>query len=160
MKRSLMRITCLVLVVLTLVAAAMPAMAKSSNRAFVVATSKRDRLYVHSTPSNGNVIGYLKRGTVVVYRSSKNGWWFVDFRNGEGYVDKGYLVSVAGSPKAKYKGVDNLYVHASPKMNSTVIGKLKAGKKVTVVKQSGTWSYINYKGRKGWVGSKYLFRVS
>ena len=109
---------------------------------------------------NGAVVDHLSRGTIVVYRYSKKGWWYVDYRGGSGYVDRHYLWSVENSTsKAKYAPVDNLWVHTKANVDSWCYGKLKAGKQVTIEKQSGTWVLINYKGHTGWVSSKYLRRV-
>ena len=145
----------LALVLMLLVITGAPAFAasKSSPSGSYVVTASR--LNVHSTPSLGNVTRKLKRGAVVTYVRSKNGWWYVKFSGGSGYVDKTYLKSM-GSTTATYKTTCNLYVRYSASATSTAIGKLKKGTKVSVVRQKGSWSYISYKGRTGWVASKYL----
>ena len=64
------RILSLALVVLLMAMTAMPALAASSKNpggSYVVNTGKKDRLRVRSSPG-GSVSGYLKRGTVVVFK--------------------------------------------------------------------------------------------
>ena len=101
------------------------------------------------------------RGTVGQYKGPRTGWWYVRSRDGSGYVDRRWLWSVANSRSAKYTPIyDNLYVHVSPRTDSTRLGKLKVGTRVTLIAQSGGWVKINYKGYTGWVNSKFLFRVS
>lgn len=156
------RVLSLALVILLVAMTAMPALAASKKNpggAYVVTTSKKDRLRVHSSPG-GSVEGYLKRGTVVVYKSAKNGWWKVSFRGGSGYVYRSGLTSVAKLPKAKYTATkDNVRVRLEPKTGAAVIGKIKSGTKVKIVKQKKSWVCVSYKGHKGWVGAIYLRRI-
>ena len=160
--KMIRRMLCLAMVAALILCTAAPALAASAKNphgAYVVATSGRSRLRVRSS-ANGAVVDHLSRGTIVVYRYSKKGWWYVDYRGGSGYVDRHYLWSVENSTsKAKYAPVDNLWVHTKANVDSWCYGKLKAGKQVTIEKQSGTWVLINYKGHTGWVSSKYLRRV-
>lgn len=152
------RILCMALLAVLLTMTAAPALAsgKKPSGAYVVTTvEKKDRLYVRSSPG-GSVKAKLTRGSVVVYSSTKNGWWKVKYRSGSGYVDKRYLTSVLSLPSAKYKPVDNLYVHSKPNGKGSVIGKLKTKAKVYIVKQKGEWVCISYKGHTGWVSAKYL----
>ena len=157
---SMKRVFSLTLVIMLLAMAAVPAFAKSKPKGayVVITTGKYDRLRVHDSPW-GNVTHYLKRGSVVVYKSSKSGWWKVSFRGGSGYVDKSYLTSVASMAGTKFTPVDNLWVYAKPKTSAAALGKLKAGKKVTIVGMSGSWVKISYKGYTGWTAAKYLKMV-
>ena len=151
----------MIAVLLTLTAApALAASAKNPHGAYVVATSnKYNRLRVRAS-AGGYVKDYLKRGDIVVYRSDKNGWWYVRYRGGSGYVDRRNLWSVDYSTsKCKYTSVDNLWVHTKPSNDSWCYGKLKPGKLVTIEKQSGSWVKIKYNGYTGWVYAIYLRRV-
>ena len=159
------RLLCVALIVMLLTLSAAPALAKAKG-AYVVTTSDyKNRLRVRSTPG-GSVKKYLRLGSVVQYKSSKSGWWKVQYRKNSstlatGYVDRHYLTSVASLSSAKYKSVDNLYVRYKPKRNSAKYSqKLTPNKKVTIVKQSGTWVCVNYKGNTGWVPAVYLKCVS
>lgn len=157
------RIVCMALLVMLVAMTAAPALAASARNpygSYVVATSSGDRLNVHESP-DGAVVDKLYRGTVVQYVRTKKGWWYVRYRGGSGYVDRRWLWSVANSTKAKYVPLyDNLYVRSEPKSDAAIIGKLKLGMKVRIIAQKKTWVKIYYKGYTGWVGSKYLFRVS
>ncbi len=161
--KAIRRLACLAMVAALLALAAAPAMAASAKNphgSYVVATSgKYERLRVRSTPG-GAVEDYLTRGSIVSYRSSKNGWWYVRYRGGSGYVDRRYLWSVENSTgKAKYTSVDNLRVYSKASTSGIYYGKLKPGRQVTIVGQSGNWVKINFKGHTGWTYAIYLRRV-
>ena len=89
--RTIRRMLCVAMIAALLLITAAPALAASNKNphgAYVVATSNSyNRLRVRSS-AGGAVKGYLKRGDIVLYRSSKNGWWYVSYRNGSGYVDR------------------------------------------------------------------------
>ena len=171
MKCNLTKLICLVLVAMLLVATALPALAASKERpkgAYVVEiTQPRDRLRVHETPEGGedNVVDYLEDGTVVVYQSTEEGWWYVLYRYAEndirgGYVFRDYLKSVLDDKGSKYTGTDNLYVRSEPVISDEyIIGKLKRGVEATIIDQDGTWCKIKYGKKTGWVSAKYLVRV-
>ena len=155
---------CLILIIMATV---FSASAQGREGAYVVQTEElRDRLNVHSTPSLGNVIGHLEDGTVVMYQYSDDGWWHVQWWKGHdsfgsGYVDGKYLTAIDKAKDMKFTCVDNLYVHSRSDIShgecaNYHIDQLKAGEKVKVVKQDGTWSYVEYDGNAGWVASAYL----
>lgn len=167
MKRIAIRHACLALLALLILASMCPALAKGREGAYVVdIEAPHDRLNVHSTPSIGNVFDHLDAGTVVQYQYSDNGWWYVEWRVDDdtfeqGYVDGKYLAPIDGDPSRKFACVDNLYVHSQSDIvpgecANYHIDQLSAGQKVTVKKQDGTWSWVEYGGKAGWVSSLYL----
>lgn len=145
---------CVILVVTTLLAIMTTAFAKSSY--YVTASSLNVR---SSASSFGYIKAHLKRGSVVTKISTKNGWWYVKYAGGSGYVDRHYLSSVDDKvfgSGATYKAKANLYVHTKASLDSGIIGKIKKGTKVSYIKQKGSWAYVSYNGSKGWVAAKYL----
>jgi len=161
--RIVKRTLCLALIAVMLMAAAMPAFAaqKGSGAYVVTTTEKHDRLNVRLTPSiNSEVVDHLKKKTVVVYKSSKNGWWKVAYNGGSGYVDRRYLTSVSSLPDAKYKAVKKLPVYAKASSSSKYLGQLKTNVKVKIVGKSKSWVKVKHGSYVGWVSAKYLRRVS
>ena len=156
------RFLCLAMIAIMIVFTAAPAMAASKGSgAYVVTTvEKNNRLRVRSTP-NGDVVDYLKKGTVVSYKSSKSGWWYVQYRASDGELKNGYvyrvcLTSVNDLRTTKFTSVDNLYVRKEHKTNSVKI-KMKKGTKVLITGQYKNWVRItNSKGNSGWVLAVYL----
>ena len=159
--KAVKRTLCLVLIAVMLFVTAAPAFAASKGKgAYVVTTSsKHDRLRVHAAPW-GDVVDHLKRGTVVVYKSSKSGWWKVEYYGGSGYVDRSYLTSVTALSSAKYKALKKVAVYSKAKSSSTYLGTLKKGVKVKIIGKSGSWVHIAKGSAHGWVLAKYLYRVS
>ena len=158
---------CLVLIIMMTV---FSASAQGREGAYVVETEEaHDRLNVHSTPSPDNVIDHLKDGAVVQYQYSDDGWWFVQWRKSNntfasGYVDGKYLMAIDKAEGKKFTCVDNTYVHsrsniAQGECANYHIDQLKAGKKVKVTKQDGTWAYVEYDGNSGWIPSAYLIEA-
>ena len=157
------RAFCLALIAVMLVASAMPAFAssKKGSGSYVVTTvDKGDRLNVHATASvDGRIIGHLKKGTVVVYKSYKNGWWKVAYYGGSGYVDRRYLTSVTSLPGAKYKAVTKVPVYAKASKSSKYLATLKTNVKVSIIGKSNSWVRIRRGSNVGWVVGKYLRMV-
>lgn len=159
------RALCLVLAMIMLLGVC-PAMAKTTTPkgAYVVNASN---VYMRSGPSSAYaVMGRLKKGTVVYYKARSNNWYRVSWNPGNdkvytGYVYKRYLTSVGSySTTTKYATTVNLRVRSAASATAPVLGKLKKGLKVTVIKTKKSWAYISYKGRYGWVSSKYLRKAS
>lgn len=170
MKRVALKQFCLVLLIALVAASVLPAFAYTSKKAYVVKPlDGRDRLNVHGTPGIGNVIDHLDVGTVVLYESSDDGWWYVQWRKangsfGNGYVDGKYLAAVDADSAVKFTCVDNLYVHSQcdivlGECSKYHIGQLMKGAKMTVLKQEGTWAYVSSGNLKGWVSSIYLVKA-
>ncbi|WP_077914596.1 SH3 domain-containing protein [Listeria grandensis] len=49
-----------------------------------------------------------------------------------------------------------VYVRAGESTNSKILGTLKKGEKVYFVKDNYGWSKVTYKGKTGYVGTRYL----
>ena len=159
------RAVCLVLVLALLGVAPALAKTKSVGGSYAV---NANAVYMRSGPSSGyNAITKLQKGTVVYYKGQSNNWYKVTWNTGEnkvftGYVYKRYLTSLKNYDNltAKYATTANLRVRSSASTGAPVIGKLKKGLKVTIIKQKKSWAYISYKGRYGWVSVKYLRKVN
>ena len=112
--------------------------------------------------------------------SQSNGWYRVRYYNKwtnsseYGYVYRKYLSAIAPVTKSSkstksssisasnsYKTTVNLRVRSEPSIEQGYVKtKLKAGTKVSVLKQKKSWAMITYKGGSGWVSAKYLKKVS
>lgn len=113
-------------------------------------------VYARSGPASSySVNKKLKKGDVVSYKDSKNGWYYVKYSGGSGWVYRKYLSSVKNTT-GKYKATCGLNIRAKASNGSAIIGKLKKGATVTIKKQSHGYAYISYKGNTGWVAAKYL----
>ena len=173
MRRVSFRAVCLLLAILIVSAAAMPAFAadrKHHGDAYVVVVdNKKDRLNVHGTPGPGDIVDHLETGKVVMYQSSDSGWWYVQWWAGNdhyeaGYVDHNYLVPLDDDVAMTFRSVDNLNVHSEPNMPEGECWKyhvdmLDKDTKLNVLDQNGDWARVKYGDKTGWVPSRYLYMV-
>lgn len=173
--KAMKRMFALALVMALLASCALVAQAKGGSYYCTA-----NRVNLRSGPSSSYASeAKLKKGDVVTYMSQENGWYYVKYYKKstntviEGYVYRKYLSSVASTTTSKssgkksgisvsstYKTTVNLRVRSEPSVDSGYVRtKLKAGTKVTVVKQKKSWVYVTYKGGSGWVSAKYLAKV-
>ena len=127
--------------------------------------------------SSWTSLAKLNKGDVVTYMRQDNGWYKVKYYKKhtneviEGYVYRKYLSAVSPTKSSKnsktvvsvsntYKTTVNLRVRSEASMETGYVKtKLKAGTKVTVLKQHKSWVFVTYKGGSGWVSAKYLKKV-
>ena len=154
MRRSL----CLLLVLLSI---NLPTAFAAKGVYYVNASS----VYVRTGPSSGYTAKKkLHRGDVVSYQKSKNGWYYVKYSGGSGWVYRKYLSSVGStkssiSTSGKYRSTGTLNMRSRASNSAGVIGKLKKGATVTIKKQSHGYAYVTYNGVSGWVAAKYLKKL-
>ena len=161
--RGSRRALCALLVLVSLLATAAPALAVGQSTTLANYGDKyiviAYRLNVRSWAGmSNNVIRSIPKGTKVTFLYEQNGWWRVRYgKNRTGFVDKQYLTRKNVPKKGKYKTTAKvLNVRAEPRITSSQIGYLKKGAKIKVLRVNGDWAYIDYKGHRGWVASRYL----
>ena len=171
MAKAMKRMFALVLAIALLAGFAAVAQARPSGSYYCTAS----RVNLRTGPSSSYAsLAKLKKGDVVTYISQSNGWYYVKYYKKstdtvlEGYIYRKYLSTVVGksskssknsslSVSSTYKTTVGLRVRSQPSVDvGYVRTKLKAGTKVTVVKQKRSWVYVTFKGGSGWVSAKYL----
>ncbi|TCI22190.1 3D domain-containing protein [Exiguobacterium sp. SL-9] len=55
--------------------------------------------------------------------------------------------------------VNGLNVRSAASLNGKVIGKINKGQKLQRTGSKGSWTRVNYKGKSGWIATKYLRTV-
>ena len=99
------------------------------------------------------VIGKLKRGTGVTILEKVGNWRRVKTFKGQiGWVSANYLTKQATAKVT----ASALNVRKGPGTNTTILGSLKRGTKVTVQYTSGNWAYVSTKSLTGYVSLNYL----
>ncbi|HWR22979.1 MAG TPA: SH3 domain-containing protein [Feifaniaceae bacterium] len=152
------------LVMLVMLAAALPAMAATSK---VYATTA---VNVRSGPgTNYNIIGYLDKGEVATKLGTSGNWTKVDYNGRTGYVNTPY-VKPYGSDDDPVVIDDNTavtaYVNGSVNIRSgpgtsyAKLGEFKKGDSVVVVGATGSWSIIKWGTGTAYVSSSYLSKAS
>lgn len=160
--RTLRRTLAVALVMLTMLAVALPAMAASQ----VYATTD---INVRSEPRVGsNIIGSLNKGQVVAKLGTSGNWTKIDYNGRTGYVNTPYVKPYSGSDDDPVIIGDGTTVYANaavnvrsgPGTNYAKLGELKRGDTVTLVGSTGSWSIIKWGTGTAYVSSGYLSQGS
>lgn len=160
---TLRRTLAVALVMLTMLAVALPAMAASQ----VYATTN---VNVRSEPRVGsNIIGSLSKGEVVTKLGTSGNWTKIDYKGRTGYVNTPYVKAYSGSGNDSVVIIDDgttVYVNAAvnvrsgPGTNYAKLGELKKGDAVSLVGSTGSWSIIKWGTGTAYVSSAYLSQGS
>ena len=154
-----------------LLALSLPLAALANTYATVIAS---DVLYMRDEPStDGDIIGRYRHGTrVEILNSTKyRNWAKVRVGGKVGYMYKNYLSAFTsdGNNSSSESGVSsgtiryirssngasvNLRRRASTK--TSLMARMPVGSKVTVLESYSVWSRVLYKGKDGWVMTKFL----
>lgn len=104
--------------------------------------------------TNNSIVGTLKNGTKVTVYEEKSGWSRIGTNK---WVSNSYLSS--SKPKESttkmYVNTNSANLNVRKIANGTIIGELKKGTAVEVVKTENGWSKI-ISPKEGWVSAKYL----
>lgn len=135
-------------------------------------------LRVRTGPATYNsIIGGVLNGQKLDVIGAENGWYKIKHNGKVGYVSSEFVKFVKDgsstsnpNPPANNQnpsqGSGEYYVNASALnvrsgagSNYSVIGALPQGQKVQVLADEYGWSKINYNGRTGYVGTRYLSKT-
>ena len=165
-------LACLALIVM--IGASVPLTAFATTYATVIS---QDVLFLRDEPSmDGDIIGRYRRGSKVEVLSTKyRNWVKVKTARGQtGYMYKTYLSLYSTSDTTtktttkttktakvyRYikSGIGEVNFRRRASMSAPLIDRIPGGAKVTVTYMGSVWSRITYKGKEGWVMTKYLTR--
>lgn len=137
----------------------------------IVRTKSGAGLNLREKPNvDAEVVVLMDYGASVKLMQERGDWAYVLYGEHTGWCSMKYLVSeeeAKDEPPADGDQSDiafvvtesgNLRLRKEPSSDSEIIGALPKGAEVTVVKESGDWSYVKYKGEAGWCASKFLTR--
>ena len=109
---------------------------------------------------DGRIMGTIPAGTTVQYLGSSNGWDKVVYNGVTGWIATGRtttegtsspapaLSSAAGTVK---KTINAMNFRTAPGVDSSRIGLIPAGSKVTYVTCADGWEQVIYNGQSGWI---------
>ncbi|USD14414.1 SH3 domain-containing protein [Priestia megaterium] len=136
--------------------------ADAAESAKVTATS----LNVRATPStSGAIVGKITKGNTVDIVDESKGWAKITYNGKEAWISSQYInktqtnsTSTANSTsKSAVVNASSLNVRSSASTSASIVTNLPRNSKVTVLKESGSWSQIKTaSGQTGWVASQYL----
>ena len=109
---------------------------------------------------DGRIMGTIPAGTTVQYLGSSNGWDKVVYNGVTGWIATGRtttegtsspapaLSSAAGTVK---KTINAMNFRTAPGVDSSRIGLIPSGSKVTYVTCADGWEQVIYNGQSGWI---------
>lgn len=108
-------------------------------------------------PQN-KAVDWLPKGTDVTVLSSKSGWDYIEYGNGErGYSDNDYLKTVTvKASTTRTVTAYRLTLRNGAGPTHKILGYLKEGTKVNVMSYKGDWAYVSVGKDKGYVHEGYL----
>lgn len=135
--------------------------------AYVVKTESGNGLNLREGPStDAAILTAMEEGSVVTILEIRDNWAYVSIGDLMGWCSMDYLVpedSVSAEPSEEAavtatvttKGGE-LRLRTEPNLDCDVIDGIPNGATVTVLRQEGEWSYVEYDGIQGWCASQYL----
>lgn len=115
-------------------------------------------LNVRTGPSTKyKVIAQLKKGAKLnASQPPYKDWYMVEYAPKKyGYVSSKYAKKYVEFKKFNVKTTAVLNIRSSGSVKGKVVGKLKKGATVTVIGTKNGWHTVSYKGKKGYISSKY-----
>lgn len=134
---------------------------------YVVKTESGDGLNLREGPgTDAAIITAMEEGSVVTVLETQDNWAYVSIGDLTGWCSMDYLVpegSISTEPSdgssvtatVTTKGGE-LRLRTEPNLDCDVIDGIPNGAAVTVLRQEGDWSYVEYNGTRGWCASQYL----
>lgn len=129
-----------------------------------------------SAEESSEVLGKIKKGTIVEILEETTGWYKVEYDGQTGYINSTYLEKVeetqtenkdttpeptpeepvTNNTETTYKTSEKVQIRLMPLINSNVISTLDKNADCTVITTAGSWSYIETSTVKGWILSTKL----
>lgn len=135
--------------------------------AYVVKTESGNGLNLREGPgTDTDIITAMEEGSVVTVLEIQDNWAFVSIGDLTGWCSMDYLVpedTISTEPSDESsvtatvttKGGE-LRLRTEPNLDCDVIDGIPNGATVTILRQEGEWSYVEYNGTRGWCASQYL----
>lgn len=125
-----------------------------------------------SKSTNSSVLVTIPKGKSVTVLSIEGSWSHVKYGTKTGFVANTYLTKAASTPSQpvapskpaikeesinqSYVTTANLNVRQGPGIGYALVTNIPNGTSVKTTKQSGTWVYVTYNGKSGYVSTGYL----
>ena len=109
-----------------------------------------------------SVIGSLSNGANVEIVETSGSWYKIKYGSGYGYVSKDYVTintrSIAENTVLREGTAVTLALKVRDESNyeSTIMGTIAMGEKVSVLEDKGEWSKIKYNGKTGYILNEYV----
>lgn len=161
LKKMFALLTAVLLVTLAL----MPSMALAATKTGTIVTASGKNANLRDAPSldddESNVIGIVRYGAKVDILGSSGRFYEVEDKYGRtGYIHKTLVDTGSGTSSSTSSSQKTttaaLNLREGAGTSYDVIRVIPKGAKVTVLKESGSWTKVKYDGDTGYVFSSYL----
>ncbi|MBS2969817.1 SH3 domain-containing protein [Metabacillus sp. KIGAM252] len=110
------------------------------------------------------VVGTFPLGKQAVLVKKQGDWSNISYNGVRGWISSRYASSSVKDSEAKnaaqrplgYITASSLNVRSAPSSASSLLGSVKKGTEVAILKSEGTWLRISYSGKTGWVSRDYV----
>ncbi len=107
--------------------------------------------------TNYEIVKRLKQGESYSVIKKQDDWIKIRLNNDKKAWVASWLVSEINSTENEGRVTsEKLRVRSGPSTSDEVLGSLKKGEQVKIVKQDGEWLQISFKEQKGWVHHSYI----
>ncbi|MPQ42578.1 SH3 domain-containing protein [Clostridium tarantellae] len=132
-------------------------------------------LRIREKPSTtASIIGYLLNGQIFDIKGHYGDWDYIDSKGKIGYIHRDYVKELENKGK---KGISkpsekpsigkgevinvetSLRIREKASTNSSILGYLKVGDIFDIRDKGEDWSYITYKGIKGYIHNAYIKEI-
>ena len=140
-----------------------------------VRTSNGGRLNLRTYPgSDAGVLAQIPNGSALSVLLKGNYYWMVSYNGEIGFVDISYVTertsslptaapstpstptTTAGTAIVQTGNSGKLNLREQAYANAGILGRYSNGTAVTVLQKGAAWSYVEVKGQKGYMMSKFL----
>ena len=127
----------------------------------------KDNTVLHAGPAiSFKSLGKLSTGTKVTVLTHGSAFDYVSTPRGKGYVRNTHLATARPAAKAKSSSAvfvknasgKNVVMRRGPGKKYKTIGTYRVGTKLTLLQYGKTWSKVSYRGKQGYIMTKYLRR--
>ena len=98
----------------------------------------------------------LENDITVEVKTELNGWSYITAENFEGWVRTEKLKNAEAQNKIGYINASSVNFREQPDITGKVISALSKNSEVGVIEENNGWIKIEYKGKIGYVGAKYV----
>ncbi|MGD7009783.1 SH3 domain-containing protein [Metabacillus sp. 84] len=138
---------------------------QSSSKTKMVSTKSSD-LRIRKGPGTGySVVGTFPAGKQAAVLKTEGDWTNISYNGVKGWISTRYIEASSGSSAEKtqpasgptgYITAASLNVRSAPNPAASMLGSVKKGTPVTILKTEGSWHRISYSGKTGWVSKEYV----
>ena len=102
---------------------------------------------------NSKILGKIPDNTYVEILDNKDNFFYISYNNIKGYSHKDYIKSLTSIQMVT---TDNLNLRKAKSTSASIILTIPKGSILTVFNNVGSWSYVSYDGKYGYVANAYL----